>query len=271
MRVLTWNLWWRFGPWQERRKAILAVLREVRPDVCGLQEVWAQGGENLAEWLADELAMHWTWAASDRPGRWQQRIGDPTVDIGNAVLSRWPIVGRDVERLPVNGGQDDGRLALFAPLDAPGQQVPFFTAHLNSRGYESAVRCGQVGALARFVASRRGGTAYPPVLTGDFNAEPDADEMRLIGGHKTAPLVPGQVLHDVWRFADPLLPSGTWDVTGSDTPGIYQPNTRIDYILVGLPGPGGLGQVRTVRRAGDARVGGVWPSDHAAVVADLAL
>jgi endonuclease/exonuclease/phosphatase family metal-dependent hydrolase len=89
------------------------------------------------------------------------------------------------------------------------------------------------------VASRRGGTAYPPVLTGDFNAEPDADEMRLIGGHKTAPLVPGQVLHDVWRFADPLLPSGTWDVTGSDTPGIYQTNTRIDYILVGLPGPGG--------------------------------
>jgi len=25
MRVLTWNLWWRFGPWEERRKAILTV------------------------------------------------------------------------------------------------------------------------------------------------------------------------------------------------------------------------------------------------------
>ena len=23
MRVVTWNLWWRFGPWQERQKAIL--------------------------------------------------------------------------------------------------------------------------------------------------------------------------------------------------------------------------------------------------------
>ncbi|MDX2860114.1 endonuclease/exonuclease/phosphatase family protein, partial [Streptomyces scabiei] len=43
MRVVTWNLWWRFGPWQERQKAILAVLRELRPDAVGLQEVWQRG------------------------------------------------------------------------------------------------------------------------------------------------------------------------------------------------------------------------------------
>lgn len=26
MRVVTWNLWWRLGPWAEQQKAILAVL-----------------------------------------------------------------------------------------------------------------------------------------------------------------------------------------------------------------------------------------------------
>lgn len=100
MRVLTWNVWWRFGPWEQRQKAIVSVLRELRPDVVGLQEVWAGGGENLARWLAQELGMQWTWAPSHAPQRWRQRLGDPTVDVGNAVLSRWPIVDRAVLRLP---------------------------------------------------------------------------------------------------------------------------------------------------------------------------
>ncbi|GAB2992846.1 hypothetical protein GCM10023080_068540 [Streptomyces pseudoechinosporeus] len=78
MRVVTWNVWWRFGPWEQRRKAILAVLRDLRPDVVGLQEVWACGGENLAEWLADELGLYWTWAASEAPEWWQRRLGDST-------------------------------------------------------------------------------------------------------------------------------------------------------------------------------------------------
>ncbi|MGP3991887.1 endonuclease/exonuclease/phosphatase family protein [Streptomyces sp. 3N207] len=67
MRVLTWNVWWRFGPWEERRKAILTALRDLQPDAIGLQEVWSGGGENLAEWLASNLDMHWTWAASRAP------------------------------------------------------------------------------------------------------------------------------------------------------------------------------------------------------------
>jgi hypothetical protein len=37
VRVASWNLWWRFGPWQRRRDAIAAVLSQARPDVCGLQ------------------------------------------------------------------------------------------------------------------------------------------------------------------------------------------------------------------------------------------
>ncbi|MEV0222942.1 endonuclease/exonuclease/phosphatase family protein [Streptomyces sp. NPDC050704] len=270
MRVVTWNVWGRFGPWEERRKALLGALRELRPDVVGLQEVWARGGENLAEWLAGELGLYWAWGPSPAPERWRRRFGDPAVDIGNAVLSRWPVVDQAVLPLPVVEGGDAERLALYARLDAPGVQVPFFSAHLNSGLAESAVRCGQVRALARFVAERRGETVFPSVVAGDFNAWPDSDEMRLFGGYRAAPAVPGQVLFDAWEYAEPEAPAVTWDaanpyVADSD------PSVRCDYIHVGPVGPGGLGRVRAVRRAGDGPVDGVWPSDHAAVVADLDL
>ncbi|MFH8368703.1 endonuclease/exonuclease/phosphatase family protein [Streptomyces sp. NPDC018031] len=274
LRVLTWNVWWLFGAWRERREAIAAVLREVRPDVIGLQEVWGRDGETLAGELAARLApggWHWTWAASDAPDRWRRRIDEPPADVGNAVLSRWPIVGREVLRLPVAGGRDDGRLALHAMIDAPGARVPFFTAHLNSVPHESAVRCAQVTELAGFVAAHSSDTDFPPVVTGDFNARPESDELRLFGGHLTAPAVPGLVMVDAWAYADPGAPELTWDRANPHVAASLEPSARIDYIHVGLPGPGGAGSVRAVRRTGDAPVAGVWPSDHAAVVADLAL
>lgn len=295
LRVVTWNLWWRFGPWRQRREAIRTALRELRPDVVGLQEVWADDTENLAGTLAEDLGLHWTWAPSDRPERWNRRLAPegaapqgatpngaspgggapgaaPTAyDVGNAVLSRWPVLDRAVLRLPAEGGRDDGRNALYARLDVPGGPLPFFTTHLHSAPTDSALRCGQVTALARFVAEHRGGTDFPPVVTGDFNALPDSDEIRLLGGHRTAPAVPGQLLLDAWEYAEPFVPSDTWDAANPYVAGSFSPSGRIDYIHVGPPGPGGLGHVCSVRRAADGPVGGVWPSDHAAVTATLAL
>jgi len=52
--------------------------------------VWATGERNLAGELADRLGLHWVWCPSPAPGRWQTRLGEPGVDYGNAVLSRWP-------------------------------------------------------------------------------------------------------------------------------------------------------------------------------------
>lgn len=274
VRVMTWNLWWCFGPWAERWEAIRAVVRDVRPDVLGLQEVWSHGDDNVADRLAGELGMHCVHAESDAPGGWRRRLPDDPAaaeyGVGNAVLSRRPVLDSAALRLPTDGGTDDGRLCLHALLDFPGHPVPFFTSHLNSAVHESAVRVEQVRAIARFVAERRSGTDFPPVLTGDYNAWPDSDEMRLLGGYRTAPVVPGQVLTDAWEWADPSQPWATWNVENPYVAATREPGVRCDYVHVGLPGPGGLGRVRSVRRAGDRPVAGVWPSDHAAVVAELA-
>jgi endonuclease/exonuclease/phosphatase family metal-dependent hydrolase len=270
MRVLTWNVWWRFGPWEERREAIASTLADLDCDLIGLQEVWGDGDENLAGWLADRLGMHWTWEPSDTPGRWHKRLPGTKADVGDAILSRWPIADTASSRLPTENGRDDGHRVLHALVDAPGHPVPFFTTHLNSAPHESAVRCAQVRALAGFVAAHGDRTPFPVVLTGDYNAFPDSDEMRLLGGYRTAPAVPGLVLLDAWEYADPSAPSVTWDPANPYVARTHEPPARVDYIHVGPAGPDGIGHVRSVRRAGDRPVDGVWPSDHAAVLADLA-
>ena len=56
MRVMTWNLWWRFGPWEQRRHAIVETIRETVPDVLCLQEVWADAtGAGMAEIIGEHI------------------------------------------------------------------------------------------------------------------------------------------------------------------------------------------------------------------------
>src|SRR5215211_2620928 len=62
------------GPWRDRAAAIRSVLVDTRPDICGLQEVWADGERNFASELAEELATRWCVRSSRPPGgyRWRR-------------------------------------------------------------------------------------------------------------------------------------------------------------------------------------------------------
>jgi endonuclease/exonuclease/phosphatase family metal-dependent hydrolase len=140
IRVVTWNLWWRFGPWRDRAAAIRSLLGEARPDICGLQEVWADDGVNFAGELAAELGMSWAWNPSPMPERWQQRAGEPTAEIGNAVLTPWPIIDTIELRLPPCDSGDEARTAILVIVDAPGGRIPFATTQLTSAPWASASR-----------------------------------------------------------------------------------------------------------------------------------
>jgi endonuclease/exonuclease/phosphatase family metal-dependent hydrolase len=264
MRVLTWNVWWRYGPWERRREAIAATLAEVGPDLCGLQEVWGGPEENLAAELAGRLGMHWCWA----PATQGAGGGGTGLYLGNAILSRWPIAEHAQVSLPSGDLTDESRVALHARIEAPGGALPMFTTHLTYGPGRSSVRTEQAAALAAFVSVHSAGCPYPPVVTGDLNAEPGSDEVRLLGGLLTAPAVPGLVLVDAWRYADPGDPGFTWDHRNGYQSYSVIPDSRIDYVLVGLP-QHGRGKVRSAALAGAAPVDDVWPSDHFAVVADL--
>jgi endonuclease/exonuclease/phosphatase family metal-dependent hydrolase len=236
------------------------VLEELGADVLCLQEVWASERENQAEALAGRLGMRFAWAASSRPERWRQRIDYARVDVGVAILSRWPLVDRDTHTLP-----ESEMPTLHAVADTPAGRLPVFTVHLEAAPGGSAVRCRQVSALAAYVAQKVHGD-LPPVVAGDFNAEPDSDEVRLFEGHKTAAPVPGQLFVDAWRFAKPGAPGWTWDRSNPDVAAMGFPDSRIDYVFVGMP-LSGRGRVLSARRFAAEPVEGVWGSDHCGVLA----
>jgi endonuclease/exonuclease/phosphatase family metal-dependent hydrolase len=268
LTVVTWNLWWRFGPWRERADAIRSVLVELRPDICGLQEVWADDERNFASELAAQLQMHWVWTRSPEPERWHRRLPGCSAEVGNAILAGWPIHEPADLALPPGSSGDRSRNALVCVVDSPAGRIPLATTQLTAAPWDSAARCEQVRTLVRCLA-RREREDYPWVVMGDMNAEPDSDEIRLLCGHKTAPAQPGFVLVDAWRYAEDGAESSTWDRANPHVRRTMEPSSRIDYIVVGPPHEGRRGHVRSVRRVGAEPVGGVWPSDHAGVLAEL--
>ena len=153
MRILSWNLWWRYGPWEQRREAIAAMLAEARPDLCGLQEVWGAPGENLAAELAGRLGMHWCWAEAAK--------GREGLSIGNAILSRWPIAAQAEVTLPAGGLAGEARVAVHARIDAPGGALPLFTTHLTYGVGRSQVRTEQVRSAGRLHGGTRRGLRLP--------------------------------------------------------------------------------------------------------------
>ncbi len=259
VRVLSWNLWWRFGPAEARQPAIAATLAELRPDLVALQEVWGEpGGTTLATELAGGLGYDHAYAA---------RLSVDGVEFGNAVLSRWPITASEATPLPAPPEADEQRLVLRADVDGPRGPLQVFSTHLNWRFDHSAVRQLQVRAVAEAVAAARPRT-YPPILCGDLNATPDSDEVRMLTGRAAVP-VEGLVFHDAWEVAGDGGPGHTWSNANPYAALDLEPGRRIDYVLVGWPKAGGAGHVTSCRVVGTEPVAGVVPSDHYGVLAEL--
>ena len=258
LRVLTWNIWWRFGPWERRQPAIAATLAGLDADVIALQEVWGDETTNLAAELAAGLGYHHAFAS----GMDMNGFG-----FGNALLSRWPIVRHESTMLHGLKETGEGRLALFAKIDGPRGQLPVFSTHLNWRFEQSHIRQRQVTDLAHFVDRMRPWT-FPPIVCGDFNAESGSEEIRMLTELTTCP-VDGLVFHDAWRVAGGAGSGITWDNTNPYVVTVFEPDRRIDYILVGWPEARGAGHIVDCLVTGNEPVDGVWPSDHHAVLAEL--
>ena len=265
LRVLSWNLWHRFGPWEARRPAIAATLARLDPDVVCLQEVWADEDIELAEELAGGLGFHQVYGS---------RLDVDGVRFGNAVLSRWPITASDVLALPSRADTEEMRTCVRADIDGPRGVLQVFSTHLNWRFDQSGVRQDQVRSICTFIDASRpeGGRAYPPILSGDFNADPDSDEIRLLTGRSDPP-VPKLVFHDAWEVAGQASDSSTTGATWTnDNPYAkldLEPDRRIDYVFVGWPKAGGAGHVTRCTVECLEPVDGVVPSDHLATLAEL--
>ena len=262
---MTWNLWWRFGPWEERQPAIDAVVAEQRPDVLLLQEVWSEGEASVAARLADVLGG--VGRADDATGA----VADGRVGFHNAIVSRWPLGARGASApCPAADGSPGHRRILLADVATPWGAWPVASTHLDYQFDQSATR-----QLAGGHGARRGGRpprrsrppTSPSIVGGDFNAVPDSDEIRMVTG-RSAPPVPGVLLSDCWEHVGDG-PGSTWRRDNPYQADTAWPQRRLDYVFVRWPRPKPVGNPVAAWLAGVEPVDGVVPSDHAAVVVEL--
>jgi len=258
-RAATLNIWNRFGPWEERLVAIRAGLEALAPDVIGLQEVLSFPGFDQGALVAEGLGYEVAWGIAS------ENHGYP---VGNAILSRWPILRSETVPLP-DGGSSERRSVVFAELDSPFGRIPFFCTHLNWMLNHGHVRVLQVKAIAEAVTRLAPvGATFPPVLVGDFNADPDADEMRFLRG-LTGLGGPCVYFADAFLVAGDGSPGATFSKQNPFAEPIREPERRIDYVLVRGPDEAQRGEPRDARVCFDAPHAGVFPSDHFGVITTI--
>jgi endonuclease/exonuclease/phosphatase family metal-dependent hydrolase len=223
---------------------ILAEMRALHPDVLCLQEVLQHGSlRNQAETLADSLGYHMHFTSVDSVHRVKR--------YGNAILTRHRVLHAGGKNLdPPN----DYRTVAHLRIDWLGHVVDVYDTHLHHTPEGSSIRATQIRDLLAFIDSTRGDGAV--VLGGDFNAELETPELRLLA----------RDFVDVFRAVHPSATRSeavTFNAIFGVDPG------SIDHVFVSKSA-----RVRLAPRACDIlfrNVGpdSVWASDHFGVVARL--
>ena len=261
LRVMTLNLWNRDGPWEARMRLVRQWIERLEPDVVGFQEALRGAGIDQA---AELVAVDGYSVAYSSPALFW---ADPSVELGNAIASRWPIRERIVIELPA-AWDGDARGALMAKVATPSGVVPFVCTHLSWRRDHGEARERQAVALAEAIIEHRDDGDLPLILVGDFNAEPQSAEIRFLTGLQTLDGA-SIYLRDAWLHAGGGDDGITWSNRNPYARQGLEPELRIDYIFVGPPKPDGVGDVEDCRVVCDEPSEGVWPSDHFGVVADI--
>ncbi len=298
LRVVQLNIGSLFEPdWARRKHEIAAWLLRLQPDVVCLEEAsQTDPTTNTAQEIVDLCAV-----GSDAPGfdgspiHWHMRFegefptgttGDPSTKFGTAVLSRWPIDSWSYVRLPVDQSLPDPFGIGAFPWElvhASTAGLDIFVAHLAAAPVDARHRRTQVRFIDSYVKDMRGPRDHlaatrspmPPILCGDFNAEPESDEIRYLtgftslDGHDT-------FWQDAWRVAATggaaSGPGLTNDWTRNPiAAGMNVHRKRIDYVFVGDPfyRPGRGGRVLNAAVVFDEPMTGIVASDHFGVCVDI--
>jgi endonuclease/exonuclease/phosphatase family metal-dependent hydrolase len=258
LRLVTWNVWGRYGDWQDRQSGIERVLRQAAPDLVCLTESWSAIDAVQAASVAAALGLEHSLFVGD----WQQ---DDWVS-GVGLVSRWPVTSH--QRLALRGAGDSGvGGAVFALIEGEQGPIQLYIVMLDYPLGASEVRQAQVRQLAAFIeetARRR----YPVIVCGDFNAGPDADEIRMLTG-RTATPAPGLVFYDAWEVAGDGTAGVTWSNQNPLAAAALFPDRRFDYILSAWPRLGGVGHPTHCELLGVLPSESAQLSDHYGVLADL--
>lgn len=259
IRVVTWNVWGRYGADCEARQAALEqTLEQTAPDLVCLVEAWRQDDSTQPGRVAARLGL----AHHRFVGEWEQE--DWVSGIG--FVSRWPMTEPRRRPLRAEDGSGFGEAVHVAVAGERGS-IQLFAVMLDYPLDASGLRQHQVRQLVQFVAetaSRRDLV----VVCGDFNAGPDSDEIRMLTG-RSAPAAPGMVFYDAWEVAGDGSAGFTWSNRNPLAAiGLY-PDRRFDYIFSAWPRRGGVGHPTGCSLLGVRAPEEQQVSDHYGLAADL--
>src|SRR5262245_16829555 len=108
VRVVTWNVWGRYGDWEGREAGIEKVLAAAAPDLVGLTESGAAADGTQADRVARSIGSdHALFVGGMDNEGWES---------GTGLVSRWPIARHEARPLDADGALGS---AVFALVEGP--------------------------------------------------------------------------------------------------------------------------------------------------------
>ncbi len=174
LRVLTWNVWGRFGPWQAREAALINTLKVVRPDIVALQECWCTpDGETQAARLGQALGYNHIYGGG--------MFFAEDWGMGPDCCCDGPSTLTSIASSPRSGLTPGAARPSSGASMAPAACCRSSRWASTGPPHASAVRQASVGNLVGFVGEVAS-ASFPPIICGDFNSAPISDEIRSLTG-----------------------------------------------------------------------------------------
>jgi endonuclease/exonuclease/phosphatase family metal-dependent hydrolase len=176
VRLISYNIRWRSG---DELKEIIENFRKDEelgnPTILALQEVdrnkKRSGKANTAKLIADELGLHYAWAAPP-PAKL-----DDEEETGVAILSIYPLTNLKRIVFPHEGPNRRRRVALGATVRVGNRDLRVYSAHAETR-ISMEKKLQQLNALLEDLARQPPET--PAVIMGDLNTwQGDAPEKTI--------------------------------------------------------------------------------------------
>ncbi|MEX0937816.1 MAG: endonuclease/exonuclease/phosphatase family protein [Pirellulales bacterium] len=171
LRVLTYNI--HHGEGTDGRfdyQRLAKMINDLRPDIVAVQEV--DRGTGRADGVDQAAVLGKLTGMRSTFGNAMHYDGG---EYGEAVLSRYPILGVRVHHLPFRYGQEP-RAALAVAVQPEGMpELLFVGTHLCHQS--SATRLEQCQQLDRILPA---GGPLPVILAGDLNARSGSDAMAVL-------------------------------------------------------------------------------------------
>jgi endonuclease/exonuclease/phosphatase family metal-dependent hydrolase len=284
LRIVTLNVGSLFeAHWDLRAPRIADALLRLAPDVVCLQEVAESSiRPNAAHEIVEQIERlggdltHFAYGGLPVTSKLFE--DEPDLRFGSAVLACRPVEAVATHALPVEPDDPSVRTIGWELFHARVGELDVFSTHLCPAPKDANHRRLQVQEIDRLIKAARGPVdtdpwdpsrpTVPAILCGDFNAEPDSDEIRFLSGF--TPLGGVDTFYqDAWRVAGDAGGGFTNDWRNPFGDALNVHRKRIDYVFVGDPfvRRDRAGRILECHTVLDEVVDGVPLSDHLGVLA----